>query len=238
MTQGWRPERAIDDCAGVEFDAPFTPAQRVMLTLAALGLFEHASPAEGSQPTRLPKMSRAHLPLLCLELGFTRGAEIGVWRGAYAAKFCEANPAMHMLCVDPWLSYPAWQDTKNSLAPDAQERLMAESYRDAVARLTPLNATIVRKFSAEAAKDVPDGSLDLVYIDANHVYDAVIEDLTIWSPKVRVGGLIAGHDYRVFDNKPTIHVVAAVTDFTRKHQIDPWFITAADRTPSFLWVRQ
>jgi len=192
--------------------------------------------SSGSLPTVLPKVSRTHLPAICRELGFTNGAEIGVWRGAYAATFCEANPAMHMLCVDPWLSYPAWQDTKNSLEPVAQEQLMEKSYQDACARLGPLNATLVRKFSAEAAADVPDGSLDFAYVDANHVYDAVIEDLTIWSTKVRSGGFVAGHDYKRFTNKPTIHVVDAVNAYTNAHGIDPWFVLAGDRTPSFLWV--
>lgn len=187
-------------------------------------------------PIALPAMGRAHLPALCRELGFTKGAEIGVWRGAFSASFCQVNPKLHMLCVDPWLSYPAWQDTKNALEPEAQERLMAESYRDAVARLTPLNCTIVRKFSAKAVRDVPDRSLDFVFIDGNHVYDAVLEDLTLWAPKVRSGGWIGGHDFRVFSNKPTIHVVAAVTDYTKQHGIDPWFVLAADRTPSFMWV--
>lgn len=190
-------------------------------------------PERLESPVQLP-MSRDDLPELARSQGFTKGAEIGVWRGAYSAKFCAAG--LHMLCVDPWISYPAWQDTKNSLAPDAQERLMAEAYQDALARLTPLNATIVRKFSKDAAQDVPDRSLDFCYIDGNHVYDAVIEDLTIWSRKVRAGGFIAGHDYRVFANKPTIHVVAAVNDYTRAHGIDPWFVLAGDRTPSFLWV--
>lgn len=190
----------------------------------------------GTRPTLLPQMSRAHLPIMCRDLGFTRGAEIGVWRGVYSASFCTANPKMHMLCVDPWLSYPAWQDTKNSLAPDAQAQLMAESYLDAMERLSPLNCTIVRKFSADAAKDVPDGSLDVVYVDGNHVYDAVIEDLTLWAPKVRSGGIVSGHDFRVFTNKPTIHVVEAVTDYTKQHGIDPWFVLAGDRTPSWLWV--
>jgi hypothetical protein len=188
-----------------------------------------------SHPIALP-MSRNQLPLMCRDRGFTKGAEIGVWRGAYSALFCEAG--LHMLCVDPWISYPAWQDTKNSLEPAAQERLMSQSYADAQTRLSPLNATIVRKFSADAARDVPDGSLDLVYIDSNHVYDAVIEDLTLWSPKVRSGGFIAGHDYRKFDNKPTIHVVEAVNAFTKDRGIDPWFILAGDRTPSFLWVKR
>ncbi len=113
---------------------------------------------------------------------------------------------------------------------------MEESYRIAVERLTPLNATIVRKFSADAAADVPDRSLDFCYIDSNHSYESVLEDLALWSPKVKPAGLIAGHDYRNFTNKPTIHVIEAVQAFTKAQHIGPWFITSADRTPSFMWV--
>lgn len=181
------------------------------------------------------KMGRHELPKLTRDLGFTRGAEIGVWKGAYSASFCEANPQLHMLCVDPWLSYPAWLDTKNAMPPEQAERIMDESYAIARARLSGLNCTIVRQFSIEAAKQVPDQSLDFAYIDGNHVFDAVTEDLTAWLPKVKPGGFISGHDYRVFANKPTIHVVAAVNAFTQARKIQPWFVLAGDRTPSFLW---
>lgn len=191
----------------------------------------------GPQTLPIPlKMGRADLPSLCCTMGFTKGAEIGVWKGAYSSAFCDANPAMHMLCVDPWLSYPAWLDTKNELPPEKAERFMAEAYAIARARLSPLNCSIVQKFSTDAALDVPDRSLDLVYIDGNHVFDAVLEDLTVWAPKVRSGGLIAGHDYRHFSNKPTIHVIEAVQAYTEAHAIAPWFVLNADRTPSFLWV--
>lgn len=188
-------------------------------------------------PSPMPlQMSRNNLPGLCAELGFTRGAEIGVWKGAFTAAFCEAHPSIHMLAVDPWLSYPAWLDTKNALPPDQAARVMEEAYAIARARLAPLHCTIVRTFSADAAHDVEDASLDFVYIDGNHVEAAVYEDLTLWAPKVRVGGLVTGHDYRAFRNKPTIHVIEAVQRYTADHGIDPWFITAGDRTPSFLWV--
>lgn len=186
-------------------------------------------------PIRLG-LSRMELPRICRELGFTQGAEIGVWKGAYSASFCEANPNLHMLCVDPWLSYPAWLDTKNSMPTDQAERLIESAYREALTRLTPIHCTIVRKFSTDAAKDVPDGSLDFVYIDGNHVLEAVLEDLTAWAPKVKPGGFVAGHDYRQFENKPTIHVIEAVNKYTQSHGIDPWFVLAGDRTPSFLWV--
>lgn len=188
-----------------------------------------------ASPVTLPRMGRRDLPALTRELGFTKGAEIGVWKGAFSASFCEANPNLHMLCVDPWQAYPAWLDTKNAMPADEATAFIAKSYEEARERLKPLNATIVRKFSAEAAAEVPDGSLDFAYIDANHVYDAVVEDLAVWSPKVRKGGFISGHDFRVFTNKPTIHVVRAVQDFTKRHQIAPWFVLASERTPSFFW---
>lgn len=187
-------------------------------------------------PYVLTTMSRTHLPKLCMAMGFTKGAEIGVWRGAYAATFCQDSPNMHMLCVDPWESYPAWVDTKNAMPPAEARAFMAQSYRDAVHKLRGLNATIVRKFSKDAADDVPDGSLDFVYIDGNHVLEAVTEDLTLWAPKVRSGGVVAGHDYRRFENKPFVHVVDAVNAYTEAHAIDPWFVLAGDRTPSFAWV--
>jgi len=49
--------------------------------------------------------------------------------------------------------------------------------------------------SAEAAKIIPDGSLDFVYIDASHRHDDVCFDIRAWRPKVRPGGVLCGHDY-------------------------------------------
>lgn len=211
-----------------------------MKSQTAETLFARLARPRFARSRRLPvplAISRKTLPRIVRKLGFTRGAEVGVWRGAYSALFCEEDPSIHMLCVDPWVSYPAWLDTKNALPLEEAQTFMAQSYADAVARLSPLNATIVRAFSVDAARDVPDGSLDFVYIDGNHVEAAVLEDLAAWSPKVRRGGIVAGHDYRVFKNKPTIHVVEAVQAFTRAHAIAPWYITEGDRTPSFLWVK-
>jgi len=59
---------------------------------------------------------------------------------------------------------------------------------------------IVRATSAAASELFADESLDFVYIDANHAYLHVLEDLRLWTPKVRSGGLVAGHDY--FDAIP------------------------------------
>ena len=55
---------------------------------------------------------------------------------------------------------------------------------------------VIRKYSAEAAGQIEDESLDFVYIDANHSYENVLQDLTLWGRKVRPGRYIIGHDYR------------------------------------------
>lgn len=49
--------------------------------------------------------------------------------------------------------------------------------------------------SREAAAHFDDASLDFVYLDADHNYEFVREDILLWMPKIRKGGLLAGHDY-------------------------------------------
>lgn len=193
------------------------------------------SAGRGSLPTVLPGLSRNDLAALSFEMGWTNGAEIGVWKGAFSELLCKGNPRLHLLCVDPWQSYPAWQDAKNKPDPDEAQCVIEGAYEKARKRLAKLNCTIVRKFSADAAAEVPDQSLDFAYIDGNHVFDAVLEDLTVWAPKVKRGGIICGHDYGVFSDKPTIKVVEAVNVFTKTHGVDPWFVLGADKSPSFLW---
>jgi hypothetical protein len=144
---------------------------------------------------------------------------------------------MRWYAVDPWVSYPAWQDTKNSLPPEEASAFMASAYEEARQRLSRFHhCTLLRMFSIEAAAQIPDGSLDLVYIDGNHGYDAVLEDLTRWAPKVRRGGVVSGHDYRVFANKPFIQVIEAVRTYTATQGITDWVTLSADRTPSWAWV--
>ena len=51
--------------------------------------------------------------------------------------------------------------------------------------------------TSEAAREVSDGSLDFVFVDASHKYGCVRNDLRLWWPKVRAGGWFGGHDYSV-----------------------------------------
>lgn len=177
---------------------------------------------------------RGHLARLFAQLGFTTGAEIGVWEGHYSSDLCAANPQLRLTCVDPWQEYRFYNEAKNN-----QDRLDA-AYRTAVERLRPFGCTILRMTSEQGASTVPDGSLDFVYVDANHGEAFVRQDLEAWTPKVRSGGVVAGHDYIVgiaTKKHKHIEVRAAVDAFCAERSIAPIYVLAKDKTPSFFWMQ-
>lgn len=177
------------------------------------------------------KAGRAELSRLFASLGFTKGAEIGVWKGKWSRHLCMDNPQLEMLCVDLWRTYTAYDDSRNS------QGKLDEAHKEAVSVLAPYRATIVRQASVKAAKAVPDGSLDFVYIDANHGEQFVYADLEAWVPKVRSGGIVSGHDYLWRPERPHIQVKAAVDRFVNERRIAPLFVLTGDAVPSFAWVR-
>ena len=72
----------------------------------------------------------------------------------------------------------------------------------------------MRKSCIDALIDFEDESLDMIFIDANHSFDRVKEDIENWSKKVRKGGIVSGHDYN-HPNFPGVTVV--VNDWTQKN---------------------
>lgn len=172
-----------------------------------------------------PGFTRDDLARLFRDSGYTRGAEIGVADGRYSLTLFETIPGLELLCVDPWLRY------SNNPRGGPQEQHDG-NYEKAKARLTPYRATLVRNFSVPAVRSVPLGSLDFVYIDGNHCYEYVREDLEHWSARVRSGGIVAGHDYYEFK---WAGVVEAVKLYTCSRGITEWWL-CDEREPSFWWV--
>jgi predicted O-methyltransferase YrrM len=178
-------------------------------------------------------LSRNDLPRLFAALGYTNGAEVGVWAGDYALVLCHGLPGLRLRCVDPWLEYASYQERKNN------QRRMEIAYAQARAKLEPYRCVIDRRTSMAAAQDVPDASLDFVYIDGNHAKAFVLQDLAAWVPKVRSGGMVSGHDYsqRKVKAKARIEVKEAVDEYVAEHGIAPVFVASADKAPSFFWVK-
>ena len=63
-----------------------------------------------------------------------------------------------------------------------------------VVRKNP-RSQLIRGLSEDVAKIISDGYFDIVFIDGDHRYEAVLKDIKLWTPKVRKGGWISGHDH-------------------------------------------
>jgi hypothetical protein len=192
-------------------------------------------------PVEIPNVGRLDLAELFADLGFNKGAEVGTEEGFYAKQLCEANSALSLTCVDPWIAYEGYREHVTDEVYDALFNL-------AKSNLATYDVTFLRKFSTDALEDVPDESLDFVYIDANHDLPHVIEDLVGWSKKVKVGGIISGHDYiRRSIREPVLcHVVEAVQAYTSAYHVKPYMILGRraclknevrDRPRSWMWVK-
>ena len=133
---------------------------------------------------------------------------------------------MKLYCVDLWDIYLGGPRRQTA---DMHDKHFDEAHEN----LDKYEVTFIRKPSMEAIHDVPDKSLDFVYIDADHSFDFVMQDLIEWSKKVRMGGIVSGHDYCRFRGAG---VVDAVDAYTRAHQVHEWFLTD-ERTPSYFWAK-
>ena len=78
----------------------------------------------------------------------------------------------------------------------------------------------IRQKSVEAAKQYENNSIDLVWIDAGHSYEEVKEDIKAWYPKVRYGGLIAGHDFAINHDVSRDGVVKAVLEIFKDKPLE------------------
>lgn len=120
-------------------------------------------------------------------------AEIGVRRGAFAAAILEACPSIERYwLVDPWRELSDWNKPMNGPA-DVHE----ECYRETVRVTAPYanRCTFLRGTTLEVADRIPDGSIDLVYIDGDHTLRGIVIDLIRLWPKVRAGGIMGGDDF-------------------------------------------
>ena len=150
--------------------------------------------------------NRQELAKYFAELGFKTGVEVGVYKGAYSRELCQANPELKLYCVDFW---------KINSTDEKIKRVYGKIFKYAQHKLAPFNTTLIRDYSMNAVKQFADNSLDFVYIDAEHIYPEVEQDVREWAKKVRMGGIIAGHDYDIADVKKV------VDEYALRHKYRP-----------------
>lgn len=135
---------------------------------------------------------RNMFPMFLQSLGLCGTAvEVGVAEGNYSREFLRFWPG-HYVMVDPWRHIDGYDDVMNGDDAEHEERFRQAM---AVAANYTTRCEVFRMDSLAAAQRFNDRSLDFVYIDADHSYEGCKRDILAWAPKVKPGGILAGHDY-------------------------------------------
>ncbi len=121
-----------------------------------------------------------------------QAVEVGVQRGEFARILLDRWRGETLHLVDPWRHLDDYHDIGN-LTDAEHEACLEVVDRNLAAHRGRYR--LHRRLSAEAVPSFADDSLDFVYIDANHEFSAVLQDIRDWYPKIRPGGVLAGHDY-------------------------------------------
>ncbi|MBU6346911.1 MAG: class I SAM-dependent methyltransferase [Cyanobacteria bacterium REEB494] len=120
-----------------------------------------------------------------------RIVELGAWKGRSSSflvvEAYNKSPKIEIHIVDTWGDNPY----------DGSQDQASKVYEKFVENMAPLNGLfqLHRMNTADAANLFENKSLDGVFIDADHSYEAVKKDIQNWLPKIRKGGILAGHDY-------------------------------------------
>jgi hypothetical protein len=176
-------------------------------------------------------ITREELASLFAELNFKIGAEIGVEQGLYSEILCKANPKLELYCIDSWQVYEGYKDFTIQTTLDKAEA-------DTRKRLAPYNCHIIKDWSIEAVKKFEDNLLDFVYIDGNHDFQNVTNDIYEWSKKVRKGGIISGHDYVRYRTSILCHVKSVIVAMEDALDIGPIFVVTGDPFNSWFWIKK
>jgi len=145
----------------------------------------------------------------------SRGAEFGVWKGDFSKLLADRNPSMLYL-VDPWLFQAQYEDRWYGGSEAKSQNDMDEIYTSVVKSFhSNSNVTILKCTSAQSVTSIEESSLDWVYIDGNHSFDFVLNDLLTSKTLLKDEGLIIGDDYLNSEE-----VRKAVEEFTESYKND------------------
>lgn len=126
----------------------------------------------------------------------SRFVEVGSWKGKSSAFMCveiaNSSKNIEFFCVDTWIGSIEHQNYKDL---DKLYFAFLNNMKPVENLYFPLKLT-----SLEASKKFKDESLEFVFIDASHEYEDVLNDLQAWFPKIKKGGILAGHD--CYPNNP------------------------------------
>jgi hypothetical protein len=145
------------------------------------------------------------------------GIEIGVQRGDFARILLDTTELKEIILLDSWQHFENYQDLANH-----SQKMQDYLYNLVKKRFVgEPRIRIIKGDCRIAVIGFEDESFDFIYHDANHTYEFVSEQLKAWFPKLKKGGIMAGHDY--FDGEfdmGLFGVKSAVDEFVAANNIE------------------
>lgn len=180
--------------------------------------------------------NRKYIPLLIQLVGFKKLCEIGVDRAGFLCRLIKSNPEL-LVGIDIWKNdgIPGHMEKKRSDKQLEEDYLFVKKW--ALEQKTSVK--IIRDYSENACNSFEDNFFDFIYIDADHTFNSIYNDLNIWYRKVKIGGILSGHDYHNLEKKKDnikYGVVEAVNKFSIEKSI-PFYLTKELKFPSFIFIK-
>ena len=121
--------------------------------------------------------------------------EVGAWKGRSTKALALRCPGT-VYAVDTWAGVPDDPEQNDRLYPDREASWDVFS-RNLAQEIKRRRVVPLRMESTQAAQYMLDKGIapDFVFIDADHRYEAVVQDIKAWGAVLRKGGILAGHDY-------------------------------------------
>lgn len=176
----------------------------------------------------MKKHSRVLIDVL-RDLSPLRGVEVGVWEGENSAELLQSFPDLYLWMIDRWKELA---DEEKWIHP-RMGRKTEDDFRRAKRRAAKnvefalYRTRLMHTDSVSASKEFPDHCLDFVFLDASHDYENVKQDILAWTPKIRSGGILCGHDYNGVGDR--------AGNFGVKRAVDEAFGDRVQKEDALIW---
>ncbi len=154
-------------------------------------------------------------------------AEVGVWKGDFSKRILNISSPNLLVLVDSW----TFDEKVRGCAPQVEgEEPLNQYFFDQAKKETydkfknNHNVHILDLNSLAASSKYQDNFFDYIYIDAEHTYEAVTNDLKVWYPKLKKNGILFGDDYYWREEDDTLSLHKAYQEFISKNNIKKWCV--------------
>ena len=160
--------------------------------------------------------------------------EVGVFEGTFSRELLDRLQPRQLILIDTWQGVCGSGNADGNNYHEVDLNATYEQLSNSIG-LDP-RVTLVRDKSQQALSCLENESIDVVYLDADHSYEATLGDLHMAWSKLKPGGILAGHDYEINHAKArtawSFGVKRAVDEFVATHQLD-FIAKAMDGCVSF-----